>query len=212
MSRWSAPSEQLLAVREGGSARCRRAAAVGERIGRDVDDAHHLGRTGRSQRSGGFPDGAGGRLHKHDGSVPGPRQQNQNRGWGPGHQADQAAVGVRSVTADGVPPPPIATGGACAASSPSGDAADGPAMMSSIWSASMVSHSSRPWPSLHLVAVVLDQAPRQGVLLVDDAAHLGVDLLHGLLAHVGGLGDRAAQEDLALVLGVDHGAEPPLMP
>jgi hypothetical protein len=32
-------------------------------------------------------------------------------------------------------------------------------------------------------------------------------LLHRLLGHVGGLGDGAAEEDLALVLGVDHRAE-----
>src|SRR5882724_7661269 len=32
---------------------------------------------------------------------------------------------------------------------------------------------------VHPVLVVLDQLARQRVLLVDDAAHLGVDLLHG---------------------------------
>jgi hypothetical protein len=60
---------------------------------------------------------------------------------------------------------------------------------------------------VHLVAVVLDELARQAVLLVDDAAHFLVDLLHGLLGDVGGLGDRAAQEHLALVLGVDHRAQ-----
>ena len=60
---------------------------------------------------------------------------------------------------------------------------------------------------MHLVGVLLDQATRQGVLLIDDAAHLGVDLLHGLFRDVGGLGHRAAQEDLAFVLGIDHGAQ-----
>ena len=60
---------------------------------------------------------------------------------------------------------------------------------------------------VHLVLVVLDQLARQRVLLVDDAAHLGVHLLHGLFAHVGGLGHRAAQEHFALVFGIDHRAQ-----
>ena len=60
---------------------------------------------------------------------------------------------------------------------------------------------------MHLVLVVLDQLARQRVLLVDDAAHLGVDLLHGLFRDVGGLGHAAAQEHLALVLGIDHGTQ-----
>ena len=60
---------------------------------------------------------------------------------------------------------------------------------------------------MHLVAVVFDQLACQGVLLVDDAAHLGIHLLHGLLAHVGGLGDRAAQEHFTFVFGIHHRAE-----
>jgi len=44
-------------------------------------------------------------------------------------------------------------------------------------------------------------------LAVNDAAHLGVDLLHGGLAHVGGFGHRAAQEHFAFVFCIDHGAQ-----
>ncbi|MCY1378597.1 hypothetical protein D9M69_662470 [compost metagenome] len=60
---------------------------------------------------------------------------------------------------------------------------------------------------MHLVAVFFDQVTRQLVLLVDDAAHLGVDLLHGGLAHVGGLGHRTAEENLTFVFGIHHGAQ-----
>ena len=61
---------------------------------------------------------------------------------------------------------------------------------------------------MHLVGIFLDQAAGQRVLLVDDAADLLVDLAHGLFGNVGRLGDGTSQEDLALVLGVDHGAQP----
>ena len=60
---------------------------------------------------------------------------------------------------------------------------------------------------MHLVAVVFDQLARQAVLLVNDATHLTVHLLHGLLAHVGRLGDRTPQENFAFVFSIDHGAE-----
>ena len=57
---------------------------------------------------------------------------------------------------------------------------------------------------MHLVAVVLNELARQAVLLVNDTAHLGIHLLHGLLAHIGRFCDRAAQKHLALVLCVNH--------
>ena len=60
---------------------------------------------------------------------------------------------------------------------------------------------------LDLVAVVLEQLARDRVLLVDDLADLAVDLAHRLLGHVLVRRDRAAEEDLALVLAVDHRAE-----
>src|SRR6185369_1594644 len=53
-----------------------------------------------------------------------------------------------------------------------------------------------------LVAVFLDELPRQRILLVDDATDLQVDLLHRRLGHVLLRRDRAAEEHLALVLGV----------
>src|SRR5437879_3436130 len=57
---------------------------------------------------------------------------------------------------------------------------------------------------LDLVAVVLEKPARDAVLLVDDAADLGVDLLHRRLGDVLVRGDRAAEEYLALVLAVHH--------
>src|SRR3954464_12369895 len=60
---------------------------------------------------------------------------------------------------------------------------------------------------LYLVAVVLEQLPRHPVLRVDDMADLGVDLLHGRFGHVLVRLNRASEEDLALVLAVDHRAE-----
>ena len=60
---------------------------------------------------------------------------------------------------------------------------------------------------VHFVFVVFDQLAREGVLLIDDAANDRVNFLHGLLRHIHVLGDRPAQEDFALVLSVDHGAE-----
>src|SRR5882672_101763 len=60
---------------------------------------------------------------------------------------------------------------------------------------------------LDLVAVVLEKLAREAVLLVDDALDLAVDLLHRRLGHALVRGDRAAEEDLALVLAVDHRPE-----
>ena len=60
---------------------------------------------------------------------------------------------------------------------------------------------------MHLVFVVFNQLTRQAVLLIDDAAHFRVHLLHGLLAHVGGFGHRAAQEHFALIFCVHHRAQ-----
>src|SRR6267142_4564461 len=60
---------------------------------------------------------------------------------------------------------------------------------------------------LDLVAVVFQQLARKVVLDVDDAADLAVDLLHGRLRDVLVRLDRAAEEDLALVLAVDHRPE-----
>src|SRR6266581_5801350 len=57
-----------------------------------------------------------------------------------------------------------------------------------------------------LVAVVEDELPRQAVLLVDDLADLGVDLLHRHFGHVLVGGDRASEEHFPLVLAVDHRA------
>src|SRR5690606_12636693 len=57
---------------------------------------------------------------------------------------------------------------------------------------------------VHFVAVLFDQAARQLVLLVNDAANLSIDHLHGLLAHIGGLGHRATQEHFAFILGIHH--------
>ena len=59
---------------------------------------------------------------------------------------------------------------------------------------------------LDLVAIVLEELPRDRVLLVDDLADLAVDLAHRLLRHVDGARDRPAEEDFALVLAVDHRA------
>ena len=54
-----------------------------------------------------------------------------------------------------------------------------PAMMSAICSASIVSQlEQRLGHRFDLVAVVLEQLARDGVLLVDDLADLHVDLLH----------------------------------
>src|SRR4051812_25127932 len=60
---------------------------------------------------------------------------------------------------------------------------------------------------LDLVAVLLDQVARHAVLLVDDAADLAVDLLHGRFRHVLVRGHGAAEEHLALVLAVNHRPE-----
>src|SRR6266513_5379982 len=57
-----------------------------------------------------------------------------------------------------------------------------------------------------LVAVVEDELLRQAVLLVDDLADLGVDLLHRHLGHILVRGDRASEEHFPLVLAVDHRA------
>src|SRR5258707_1042502 len=59
---------------------------------------------------------------------------------------------------------------------------------------------------LDLVAVVEDELLREAVLLVDDLADLGVDLLHRHFGHVLVRGDRASEEHLPLVLAVHHGA------
>src|SRR5690606_11063418 len=58
---------------------------------------------------------------------------------------------------------------------------------------------------MHLVGVVFDELARHGVLFVDDLADFGIDLLHGGLGDVPGLGHAATQEDLAFVLGIHHG-------
>src|SRR5574341_965241 len=58
-----------------------------------------------------------------------------------------------------------------------------------------------------LVAVVLDQLARKPVLLVDDAPDFGIHLLHRGLGYVLVHRHRAAEEDLALVLAVDHRPE-----
>src|SRR5699024_10968992 len=59
----------------------------------------------------------------------------------------------------------------------------------------------------HLVAVFFDQLACHTVLLVDDAADLLVDLLHGGLGYVRGLCHAASKKDLAFVFGIDHGAK-----
>ncbi len=48
---------------------------------------------------------------------------------------------------------------------------------------------------------------RDCVLLVDDAADFGIDLAHRFFRDVGGLGNRAAQENFAFVFSVNHRAE-----
>src|SRR4051812_10870731 len=60
---------------------------------------------------------------------------------------------------------------------------------------------------LHLVAVVFQKLARQTVLRIDDAADLRVDLLQRGLRNVLVGGHRAAEEDLAVLLAIDHGAE-----
>ena len=86
-------------------------------------------------------------------------------------------------------------------------------MMSSICSASMVSHSSsagghrfrpcRGFPSA---------AFGQGVLLVDDAADFGIDLLHGDFRKRSCESSPSGREDLTVVLAVDHGPRASDMP
>ena len=101
--------------------------------------------------------------------------------------------------------PPSLAGGLAARAEGFGGRGGLPAMMSSIWSASMrLPLEQRLGHRLDLVAVVLQQLARERVLLVDDAADLGVDLLHRRFGHVLVRGDRAAEEHLALVLAVDH--------
>mmetsp|Transcript_53268 Transcript_53268/g.124851 ORF Transcript_53268/g.124851 Transcript_53268/m.124851 type:complete len:956 (-) Transcript_53268:390-3257(-) len=60
---------------------------------------------------------------------------------------------------------------------------------------------------LDLVPAFLKNPTGNGVLLVEDAAHLGVHLLLRVLADVGRLGHAAPEEDLPLVFGIDHRAE-----
>ena len=60
---------------------------------------------------------------------------------------------------------------------------------------------------MHLVLVVFNQLARQGILLVDDAAHLAVHLLQRGLAHIVGFGHRPPQKHFAFIFGVDHGAQ-----
>src|SRR6185503_3148028 len=60
---------------------------------------------------------------------------------------------------------------------------------------------------LDLVAVFLEQAPRERVLPVDDGAHFLVHGHHHLFRHVLVRGHLAAEEDLAFVLAVHHRAQ-----
>src|SRR5918994_6627983 len=60
---------------------------------------------------------------------------------------------------------------------------------------------------LDLFAVLLEDLASDAVLLIDDAADLGVDLLHGRFGHALVRGHRAAEEHFALVLAVHHGTE-----
>ena len=71
MSRMSAPSrEQLLAVRDRAAPASSVAAAVGERIGRDVDDAHHARLRQVDREAGGLPDHRRARCNEKRGRSP----------------------------------------------------------------------------------------------------------------------------------------------
>lgn len=53
------------------------------------------------------------------------------------------------------------------------------------------------------LAIFFKQLARQRILLVDDAANLGIDLLHRRLGHILVRGYRTAKENLAFVLTVN---------
>src|SRR5690625_4023952 len=58
---------------------------------------------------------------------------------------------------------------------------------------------------LHLVTVFLDEIARNGVLLINDAANLTVNLLHGVLRQGIAFANTTTQEDFVIIISVHHG-------
>ena len=195
MSMMSAPSSRIR--RACASARCavEEAAAVGKRVGRDVDDAHDAaGARGRS----------GARRSER------PQLQRQSTGAArrrvPGESARRQAG-----FADGAAPAPARRPAAacrCADCVGFGGRGGRPAMMSSIWSASSVSHSSSALAIASTLSRLSSSSLRASAYCSSMIRRISrVDLLHRRFRHVLVRRDRAAEEHLALVLAVDHRAQ-----